>query len=342
MKFQALLRDPGSINFKQAEVELKDSLITVSCDDKFLSYPLKELNFETPVGKLPLFVRLPDGYLLEVVQSAETKEFLNTVLPSHSKFIQFLEQNLKATLAALAFICLLLFLFFKYSVPVISNFASTLVPMKYLERFDSFLIEQVTNQAGKSELSEKRKKELDNYFHGKTDRDFEIIFVKGNQLKANAFALSGKTIIFTDEIVELIDDKKKLLGIFFHELGHLEQRHVAKNIISSAVVSTFAFLALGDIQGIAASIGSVGFHFLTLKHSQDFEIAADKFSVEKLTDKGISRSCFIEALEDLSNFYKKDQQTRFMHYFSSHPHTMKRVELIEERFERQNRLPCNF
>lgn len=343
MRTQATLYSAQTGSVLKIEVGLSNDKIVLSLpDNSSPSYKVDELQLSNPIGRLPLVIELPNRDRLEIQQSESSKEIITKLLPKRSKVLLVLENNMKLVLTSLVGIILFLILFFKIIVPFTSEVAAKSMPVKYLKTVDEYLLKQILKEAGESELTEVEQNELQAFFKQNTETDYDLVFIKGRGLRANAFALSGSTIIFTDEIVKLLKDEKKLLAILFHEIGHLKERHVARNLVSSAAFSIFAFFAFGDVEGIAVNIGAIGYHLLTLKHSQGYEVEADEFAVAMLERQKFTRSCFIEALQQLSEYYEDVNSIPYLHYFSSHPETQERIQLIEGRYGRQNRMPCDF
>ena len=53
----------------------------------------------------------------------------------------------------------------------------------------------------------------------------------------NAMALPDGTIVITDYIVELCANDNELLAILYHEIGHLQNRHLLRRVLQSSFVS---------------------------------------------------------------------------------------------------------
>ncbi len=97
---------------------------------------------------------------------------------------------------------------------------------------------------------------------------------------ANAFALPGGTIIFTDEIVELAEDDGELVAVFAHERGHVVNNHSMRNLMQSAGVTFVLGWMLGDLTMIT-DVVLVGAPVLLqqMSYSRSFEREADEYAL---------------------------------------------------------------
>ena len=174
------------------ELEKNEEELLLIRSDETLKYSLKEISYSLPVGKLPFYITLPNRSTIEVRQTTANKKFISSFFSPRSKFVQYLENNLKATLAALGVIVLVLFFLFKFGVPGFSTFAAQRIPLKLLKKLDIVLINQITSQTENSELEEERKQKLEKYFQSFTEEKFKLVFVKGGLLKAMLLLLVEK------------------------------------------------------------------------------------------------------------------------------------------------------
>ncbi|MBW1770800.1 MAG: M48 family metallopeptidase, partial [Deltaproteobacteria bacterium] len=104
-----------------------------------------------------------------------------------------------------------------------------------------------------SELDEATRTRLMKHFRpvitDHSSYELKILFRKGGYLGPNAFALPGRTIIFTDEMVQLAAHDDELLAVLTHEIGHIVHRHGMRRVIQDSLLG-FALLAItGDVSG---------------------------------------------------------------------------------------------
>lgn len=146
-------------------------------------------------------------------------------------------------------------------------------------------------------------------------------------LGANALALPGGTIIFTDEIVELADYDGELVAVYMHEIGHVSGNHAMRNIIQMTGVSFVMGWMLGDLTMITdiALVGAPVF-LQRMVYSRRSEIEADTYAMALMPITGYSKKCFADMMEKLSAQHggKMDD---FPDYLSSHPPTRHRIAM---------------
>jgi len=147
----------------------------------------------------------------------------------------------------------------------------------------------------------------------------------------NAFALPGGVIIFNLGTLIAVNSAEEILGIAAHELIHIEQRHVLKNMLQGVGLFAFVQFFLGDMSGLIAVIINQGSFLLNKKFSREMEREADRLAFQRLIKANIDPSGMI-------SFYKKLQESqnpKFAHlegkleFISTHPHIESRIKKIE-------------
>jgi len=139
---------------------------------------------------------------------------------------------------------------------------------------------------------------------------YQLLFRASDSIGANAFALPNGTVIVTDELVELLDEKPQaMLSILLHEIGHVEHRHSLKLVGRSLSTSIVFAVFLGDIEGMGELLLGAGSSLLSSAFSREMETEADEYSFDKLEQLGISPAVFADAMEALQSlsFEVKDE-----------------------------------
>lgn len=108
---------------------------------------------------------------------------------------------------------------------------------------------------------------------------------------ANAFALPSGIVVFTDALVEALDDAQ-LAAVAAHEIGHVRGRHALRILIQSASALALFGVLSGDVSGLAIAPVALA----QLQYSRDFETEADCFAYRYLAAKGIAWETFGAAL----------------------------------------------
>lgn len=109
---------------------------------------------------------------------------------------------------------------------------------------------------------------------------------------ANALALPGGTLIVTDAMVRLLADRPDVLvGVFGHELGHLQHRHGMRLLVQASLLAAASSLLIGDFSSVLAAapvlLGQAAY-------SRRFEFEADQAAARLLQANGSAPQVFGE------------------------------------------------
>lgn len=161
-----------------------------------------------------------------------------------------------------------------------------------------------------------------------------------NHNAVNAFAtVAGYMVIFSGLILN-IETESELASIMAHELAHITQRHVARNIERSKLISMgsligiLAGIFIGSEAGSAVAVGSMaGAQSAVLKYSREDEREADQVGLNYLIQAGYNPIHMVSAM----------QKMRRMHWFSggdipsylsTHPGMDERIGYLRDRINR--------
>ena len=162
---------------------------------------------------------------------------------------------------------------------------------------------------------------------------YNLLFRKSKVLGPNAFALPHGTVVITDELVTLLEEKQDaLLAVMLHEIGHVEHQHGMKMVARSAATSLFFALLLGDIDGIGEYVIGASSSLLDSAFSRDMEREADEYAIEKLKALDKSPTAFADAMKGFLSLSEKDGEEHhsLLKYLNSHPSTRERIQAAEE------------
>ena len=165
---------------------------------------------------------------------------------------------------------------------------------------------------------------------------FRIEFRDGGHIGANAFALPDGTIVFTDQLIELLQDKPDaLLAVLLHEAGHSVHRHGMQLLARSLASTMLLTLVTGDLEGIADTMIGSGTALIDAAFSRDMERQADLFSAQQLIARDKSPAAFADAISALSkNSDSKDRAESLLRYLSSHPSHDERINTATKLAEK--------
>lgn len=166
-------------------------------------------------------------------------------------------------------------------------------------------------------------------------------------MMANAFALPGGEIVLTDGLVNLVEDDRELLAVLFHELGHLQHRHITRRALQGSMATILFILVVGDTIDTVEFLAALPTLLLDFSYSRAFEKEADDFALEQLHRFDIPVDYFAIIMQRLEGFYLEpgegsseeglaieeevSQKRKLINDFlSTHPSTGDRVRLVDQ------------
>ena len=295
-------------------------------------FTLDSLNTAPKLGRLPREIRLPTREQLVCDQS----ELLNHWLDGEHGGGAKLETNRRWIFGSVVLVPALLYFVFGWLMPWAAVHFANLVPDKAkviasqqsLSALDATLLDP-------SELDEAEQEKIRAGFYDVKDsistnhKVFSVQFRHAPQIGPNAFALPDGTIIFTDEMIALVDGDQALLNaIFLHEVGHVENNHsmqlVAESLFATLAVSYF----FGDISGSLEAFFGIGSTVVNNKFTQAHEADADEFALRQLRNAGKDPMAFADAMKKISELRPSASET-MDNWFSSHPAIQSRIRKAE-------------
>ena len=155
-------------------------------------------------------------------------------------------------------------------------------------------------------------------------------------MKANAFALPNGDIVFTDDLVELVKEDEELVAVLFHELGHLQYKHITRRALQNSMVALLTIFIMGDVD-ISIDLLAVPTVILDLSYSRAFESEADLYALDELNKSGIDLDNFANVMVRLNKYYNDGKGDHFARpindtpsFLQTHPTTEDRVSLVQQ------------
>jgi len=287
------------------------------------------------VGKLPAQFIFSDHTICEVSEHAELNAALQ-LLPTRSfqDVIHKIENNMTAILISLLLAVAIIFVILQYGVPYGAKLVAFKIPIDLENRMGkdalAFFDKTICKPSG---LALDRKLQVEKVFAETLSHidtvPIQLHFRDCGKMGANAFALPSGIILFTDEMITLAEDDRELIGVLVHEVGHVQHRHILRQILQNSVTGLLLVLITGDIGTASSFAAALPTLLVQAKFSRDFETESDNYATRYMKSRHISPSHLANILDRLSK-QNGDKESHIIGFLSSHP-------LTEERIKNLNR-----
>lgn len=156
-----------------------------------------------------------------------------------------------------------------------------------------------------------------------TTSPIKIVVMESSQV--NAFALPGGNIVILSGLIDFCDHPEELAGVLAHEIGHVKERHVLKNLtqqLGLAVLTSLIFNKNAELVNelVRKIIGS-GF-------SRDYEQSADAFAMDLMNKNQVDPQHLADFL--LRMELKYGGPSPDLGFLASHPSNGDRIKEMEE------------
>jgi len=156
----------------------------------------------------------------------------------------------------------------------------------------------------------------------------------------NAFAMPGGYIGVHSGLILSAQTESELAGVMAHEIAHVTQRHIARQVFQSRQVSMASMLAMGlallaarsnsQAAGGAIAATQAGALSAQLAFSRDFEREADRlgFDILRKADYDVrGMAAFFGSLQQATRLYENNATA----YLRTHPLTGERLSDMQNR-----------
>lgn len=168
--------------------------------------------------------------------------------------------------------------------------------------------------------------------------DFHFFAIRDNSV--NAFAMFGGFIGINTGTLLTAQSESELAGVVAHEISHVTQNHLARQIsvekrnsIASMIAMAVGILAArsnADLAGAAMASAQAGAVQAQLAYSRDFEREADRVGYQMLEKAGFDvrgMGDFFGRLQMAGRVYENNAPV----YMRSHPLTIERISDMQNR-----------
>lgn len=142
----------------------------------------------------------------------------------------------------------------------------------------------------------------------------------------NAFAFLGGVVGITTGMLREVTSEVGLAMVLAHELGHIQNRHVLKQMGRTLILDTCVFLLFGSE---ASSIVEQASDLESLSWSRNQEFEADQFGLELITRVFEDTDDALEFFEDMLRL-AAESGGEGVGFLSTHPLAKERLQRMQE------------
>ena len=176
------------------------------------------------------------------------------------------------------------------------------------------------------------------------DERFAWTIIMGRDSAVNAFALPGGYLGLNLGLIGVIGSRDELATVLGHEMSHITQRHIARNmskqskdtpLMIAAMVLGILAAAKGGANGAGQAMlmgGQAYFMQNQLAYSRDMEREADRIGYGVMTQAGYAPQGAAAMFEKLQYASRLNDNGSYP-YLRSHPLTTERIADMQGRFQ---------
>jgi Zn-dependent protease with chaperone function len=338
--FNGVLYDGRSAARQRVAVEVHDARVTIVGEAMLATLAQNEIHADPPVPGVPRRLLLPGGAAIETADHAAVDALWPSTSPiARSAF--WLESRTSMAVVAVAVIAVIVWLVVTRVLPLAAKPIAERINPQIEQSIGEQTLKSLDATLSKpSALPVERREAIEEAFAAFLDGeagmdDVELEFRKMGG--ANAFALPGRTIVVTDEMVASVHDDDELIAVLAHELGHLNGRHAMRMVLQQSGIAVLVTAVAGDAVGMTLLAAAMPAALLNARYSREFELEADDYAYALLHRHGRSLQPFADVLRR----FAQDQRTADPHdpllrYLDSHPdldERIRRTEAAQRQFE---------
>ena len=297
---------------------------------------LDQLTIPNGLSGLARWISFPDGSKLETLDNAAVEELIRRHKPRPvAAIIRRLETRWPYAAASVIALVGFLYLFSVYGVPAAAKAIADRLPRSVYAAADSLTLQTLDSRfLSQTKLTDEVQRRVMAHFEpalkAHPQLRLKVVFRQGGKLGANAFALPGGTIIFTDKMVELAQDDDELLGVLAHEIGHVHYNHGMRSVVRSSLLAFTLMAISGDASGSSELFLGLPVVILNRKRSRGFETEADDFALQYLKARRIDPRNFANLMKRLAKTSRPAGKGDLLgDYLSTHPRMEDRLKAFE-------------
>lgn len=252
------------------------------------------------------------------------------------------ENSLRLAAIALGLTMALVWLFFRFAIPLLADRAARVIPPQVETTLGTETLALLDRAVfAPSALPEPRRAELAALFEDLAStleiKNVRLELRASPRLGPNALALPSGIIVLTDELTALADNDRQLTAVLAHELGHLLHRHALRQVLQSSASGLLLATLTGDLTSISSFGAALPTLLVNARYSREMENEADLAAADYLRSKNIPTTELAQILEKLEQWQREkaggvgDKDTGGgLDYFSTHPAVEERIKTLSK------------
>jgi predicted Zn-dependent protease len=167
-----------------------------------------------------------------------------------------------------------------------------------------------------------------------------FFFFPINDPTINAFAMPGGYIGVHTGLILSAQSESELAGVMSHEISHVTQRHIARQVFQSKKIGMASMVAMGlallaarsnsQVSSAAIATSQAGAISAQLAFSRDFERESDRLGFDILRKAGMDVRGMSAFFERLQGVVRVSENTATA-YLRTHPLTSERLTDMQNR-----------
>lgn len=315
--------------------------------------PLEALEISPRVGNTPRFVRFAAGGAFETADNAAIDALLARRHPRHG-LAHRLESRLRYVVIGVLVTAAFVFGVARYGVPAFAKVAAESLPPSAMTRLGDGVLDvldrQLLEPSALPPAEQERLRRLFAPYMAKAAAGVPIRLEfrdAGKSIGPNALALPSGVVVFTDQLVRLMEKEPNaadaaLIGILAHEIGHIEHRHALRQSIQGSTLGLAVMVLTGDVSSVSSLIAAIPVVLTELGYSREFEFEADRHAAGVLRQNGMNPAALGHSLQRLEQAHGAENcadeeksgpgschEAAWWRYLSTHPPTAERIRRLE-------------
>ena len=330
IELKASCFDGKTSGSQQVRLLVLDDKVEIVGENFHHSYDRDQVILQPRLANISARFDFHDGVACDVKQQPGLDEVYKIFHQgSFHKLVHILENRLRYIFIVLLLAICTIWLLVQYGIPRVAKSIAYQIPIEYeaqmgkesLRLIDrAFCEPSKLNQQRQSELRDKMRSMLAN------PDDYQVEFRYCEIIGANALALPSGIIIFTDDMVKLARHDHELLGVFAHEVAHVDYRHTLRHILQDSIAGLLIVMLTGDVGSASSMAAAIPTVLLQTKFSRDFEREADMQAAGLMVRLNLEPVHLANILKRLEKEYGSDDEDAG--FLSTHPLTKERVKYL--------------